>query len=131
MSNIFDDGDNPTTASCNNKNDWTCSVLDPIFDFVVANISRTQQPYGAWGHSARAPFLHRSLTYVPSIKIDVVVCSNAGWYTTPKNTVSYPCGLLGRQLPDEDIVAAFSKKLLIHLGQDDTKSRWTKKQCCS
>jgi hypothetical protein len=41
MSNIFDDGDNPTTASCNNKNDWTCSVLDPIFDFVVANISRT------------------------------------------------------------------------------------------
>lgn len=122
MSNIFDDGDNPTTSSYNDKNEWTCAVLDPLFDYVVAGVSSTQQTYSAWGHSAGAQFLHRLLTYLPSVKIAVAVCSNAGWYTTPENTVSYPYGILNGQLPEEDLVDAFSKKLIVHLGRNDNTS---------
>ncbi len=90
MSNIFDDGDNPTPETFNDPDEWTCSVLDPLFDYIVADISGTQQKYNAWGHSAGAQFLHRLFMYLPNSKIDVAVCSNAGWYTVTENTVSYP-----------------------------------------
>lgn len=119
MSNIFDDGDNPSPATYNDPNEWTCSVIDPLFDFIKADISGSQQKYSAWGHSAGAQFLHRLFMYLPDNKIDVAVCSNAGWYTVPDNTVSYPYGILNGQLPDADLTAAFSNNLIIHLGQND------------
>ena len=48
------------------------------------------------------------------------MCSNAGWYTVPESTVSFPYGILNGQLPEEDLTAAFSKKLIVHLGKNDT-----------
>jgi hypothetical protein len=122
MSNIFDDGDNPSSATFNNQNEWTCFVLDPLFEYVKTVISGTQQKYSAWGHSAGAQFLHRLFMYLPNSKLDIAVCSNAGWYTVPENTVSYPYGILNGQLPTSDLTAAFSKKLIVHLGKNDTNS---------
>lgn len=119
MSNIFDDGDNPTPETYNDSNEWTCSVLDPLFEYIKADISGAQTNYSAWGHSAGAQFLHRLFMYLPDSKIDVAVCSNAGWYTVPEYTVSFPYGLLNGELPNSNLVTAFSKKLIIHLGQND------------
>jgi len=120
MSNIFDDGDNPSQATFNNQNEWTCSILDPLFDFIKSKNSGSQQKYSAWGHSAGAQFLHRFFMYLPNSKIDIAVCSNAGWYTVPENTVRFPYGILNGQLPNSDLTTAFSKKLVVHLGKDDT-----------
>jgi hypothetical protein len=119
MSNIFDDGDNPTPETYNDQNEWTCSVLDPLFEYIKSDISGIQENYSAWGHSAGAQFLHRLFMYLSNTKINVAVCSNAGWYTVPENTVSFPYGLLNGQLPDSDLITAFSKKLIVHLGQND------------
>jgi len=119
MANIFDDGDNPSPSTFNSSDEWTFSVLDPIFEFIKANISGSQQAYNAWGHSGGAQFLHRFVLYMPNSKLDIAVCSNAGWYTVPENTVNFPYGILNGQLPDSDVVSAFSKKLIVHLGQDD------------
>jgi len=119
MANIFDDGDNPSPSTFNNPDEWTFSVLDPIFDFIVADVSGTQQHYNAWGHSGGAQFLHRFVLYMPNSKLDVAVCSNAGWYTVPENTVNFPYGILNGQLPNADLISAFSKKMIVHLGQDD------------
>tara|TARA_R110002126_G_scaffold129572_3_gene272483 strand:+ start:14804 stop:16543 length:1740 start_codon:yes stop_codon:yes gene_type:complete len=122
MSNIFDDGDNPTTATFNDKNEWTFSTLDPLFEYVKEAISGTQENYSAWGHSGGAQFLHRFVTYLPNSKLATAVCSNAGWYTVPENTVDFPYGILNGQLPNEDLTTAFSKKLIVHLGQNDTNT---------
>jgi len=120
MANIFDDGDNPSATSFNSSDEWTFSSLDPLFEAIKTAVSGSQEKYSAWGHSAGAQFLHRFVTYLPNSKLDVAVCSNAGWYTVPESTVSFPYGILNGQLPEEDLTAAFSKKLIVQLGQNDT-----------
>lgn len=119
MANIFDDGDNPSPSTYNNPDQWTFSVLDPLFDYIVADISGNQQAYNGWGHSGGAQFLHRFVLYLPNSKLDVAVCSNAGWYTVPENSVSFPYGILNGELPVSNLNNAFSKMLIIHLGQND------------
>lgn len=120
MANIFDDGDNPSPSTFNNPDEWTFSVIDPIFNQIKADINGSQQAYNAWGHSGGAQFLHRFVLYMPDSQLDVAVCSNAGWYTVPENTVSFPYGIQNGQLPNSDLISAFSKKLIVHLGQNDT-----------
>lgn len=120
MSNIFDDGDNPSEATFNDKNEWTFSTIDPLFEYIKQDVSGSQETYKAWGHSAGAQFLHRFVMYLPNSKLDTAVCSNAGWYTVPENTVNFPYGTLNGQLPDEDLTTAFSKQLIVHLGLNDT-----------
>lgn len=119
LANIFDDGDNPSTSTFNNKNEWTFSTIDPIFETIKAAISGTQEVYNAWGHSAGAQFLHRFVTYLPNSKLDIAVCSNAGWYTVPEFSVDFPYGIKNGQLPNSDLIKAFSKKLIVHLGKSD------------
>ena len=120
MSNIFDDGDNPSPETFNDKNEWTCSILDPLFEYIKKDISSVQEKYSAWGHSAGAQFLHRMFMYLPNTKMDTAVCSNAGWYTVPENEVNYPYGILNGLLPEIDLITAFSQQLIVHLGEDDT-----------
>lgn len=120
LSNIFDDGDNPSPETYNSKNEWAFSALDPLFEYIKADISGNQQDYSGWGHSGGAQFLHRLMIYLPNNKLDIAVCSNSGWYTVPENTVSFPYGILNGQLPSSDLILAFSKKLVVHLGQNDT-----------
>lgn len=119
MANIFDDGDNPSPATFNSSNEWTFSILDPLFNYVKAAASNTQDKYSAWGHSGGAQFLHRFVTYLPNSNLDIAVCSNAGWYTVPETGVSFPYGIDNGQLPTDDLTTAFSKKLIVHLGQND------------
>ncbi|OZV70578.1 T9SS type A sorting domain-containing protein [Winogradskyella aurantia] len=120
MANIFDDGDNPSIETFNNQNEWTFSILDPLFNHIKADISGQQQKYSAWGHSGGAQFLHRFVMYMPNSNLDTAVCSNAGWYTVPEFGVNFPYGLNLGQLPNNTLISAFSKKLIVHLGEDDT-----------
>ena len=122
MSNIFDDGDNPSLETFNDKSEWTFSTLDPLFDYVKVAASNIRETYNAWGHSGGAQFLHRFVTYLPNSKLDIAVCSNAGWYTVAENGVSFPYGIDNGQLPTTDLITAFSKKLIVHLGKNDTNS---------
>jgi hypothetical protein len=120
LANIFDDGDNPTLQSLNPSNEWTFSILDPLFEQIKTAVSGTQQKYNAWGHSAGAQFLHRFVMYMPNSKLDIAVCSNAGWYTVPESTIDFPYGTKNGQLTNTSLSAAFSKKLIVHLGLNDT-----------
>jgi hypothetical protein len=118
--NIFVDGDNPSLATYNLVNEWTISILDPLFDFIKQEISGTQEKYNAWGHSGGAQFLHRFVMYLPNSKLDIAVCSNAGWYTVPESNINFPYGIKDGQLADSTLTKAFSKKLIVHLGLNDT-----------
>lgn len=119
LANIFDDGDNPSTSTFNAKNEWTFSVIDPLFEYIKTDISGTQQKYNAWGHSAGSQFLQRFVLYLPESNLDIAVCSNAGWYTVPENTVDFPYGIRKGQLPNADLLKAFEKKVYVHLGKND------------
>lgn len=119
LANIFTDGDNPSSSSFNAKEEWTFSVLDPLFEQIKLAVSGTQEKYNGWGHSAGAQFLQRFVLYLPNSKLDIAVCSNAGWYTVPDFSVDFPYGLKKSQLPNSDLKLALSKKLIIHLGTAD------------
>lgn len=118
--NIFDDGDNPSLAKYNPINEWTFSIIDPLFEYIKLDVSGLQEVYNAWGHSGGAQFLHRFVEYLPNSKLDIAVCSNSGWYTVPEYAYNFPYGLNEGQLSNETLTTAFSKKLIVHLGLDDT-----------
>lgn len=119
LANIFDDGDNPSIDTYNSPDTWTISIIDQIFDYIVNEIQGNQTSYNAWGHSAGAQFLHRFILYLPNSKLNVGVSSNAGWYTVPDNSFDFPYGLFNSQLNDSTLTDAFSKKLYVHLGEND------------
>jgi hypothetical protein len=120
MGNVFVDGDNPSLATLNPTNEWTFSVVDPLFETIKTQVSGTQLTYDAWGHSGGAQFLQRFGFYLPNNKMKTAICSNAGWYTVPESAINYPYGLNKSQLLTSNITTAFSKKLIVHLGLDDT-----------
>lgn len=120
LANIFVDGDNPTEETYNPTNEWTFSVIEPLFELIKIAVSGTQNGYNAWGHSAGAQFLSRFLLYMPNTKLNLAVCSNAGWYTVPESTVNFPYGLNNGKLANQTLIDAFSRKLIVHLGLNDT-----------
>ena len=120
LANIFQDGDNPSSDTFNSPDSWTFSIIDQLFEFIKVEIGGNQTTYNAWGHSAGAQFLHRFVFYLPDSKLNIAVCSNAGWYTVPESAVAFPYGLLESQLSNVNLISAFSKKLYVHLGDADT-----------
>tara|TARA_B100001057_G_scaffold170811_2_gene171612 strand:+ start:2029 stop:3024 length:996 start_codon:yes stop_codon:yes gene_type:complete len=119
LANIFEDGDNPSIDTFNSSDTWTISTIDQIFDYIVSEIQGNQTNYNAWGHSAGAQFLHRFVLYLPNSKLNIAVSSNAGWYTVPDSNFDFPYGLFNSQIKDSTLTDAFSKKLYIHLGEND------------
>jgi hypothetical protein len=120
LGNVFDDGDNPSTASYNPTNEWTFSIIDPLFEAIKSKVSGTQQTYDAWGHSGGAQFLQRFRLYLPNSKLNTAICSNAGWYTVPDILINFPYGTRRGQLSNSNLTIPFSKKLIVHLGLNDT-----------
>ena len=119
MGNVYIDGDNPTPESRNPENEWTFSIIDPLFDAIVDDIGGNQTMYKAWGHSGGAQFLHRLLLFLPDSRLEVAVCSNAGWYTVPEFGISFPYGLDNSEISDSNLINIFSSNLIVHLGEND------------
>tara|TARA_X000000950_G_C13887398_1_gene649422 strand:+ start:851 stop:1999 length:1149 start_codon:yes stop_codon:yes gene_type:complete len=117
--NVFSDYDDPSENNYNNQNEWTYSIIDNLFDYVIEDISGNQLSYIGWGHSAGAQFLHRFVMYLPNSKLNTAICSNAGWYLVPENGYRFPYGLDDSQISNQKLESAFSKKLFIHLGKND------------
>jgi len=138
LGNVFDDGDNPTENEFNEFSEWTFSVIDDIFDFIVNQVSGSQERYNAWGHSGGAQFLQRFAFFVPNSKLNIGVCSNAGWYTVPESNIDFPYGIglpfTSNEINLPDFILQnypsyqislnkfFQKELVIHLGTDDNDS---------
>ena len=120
LGNVFDDGDNPSAGTYNQQEEWTFSILDLLFEYIKTEVNGTQETYNGWGHSAGSQFLHRFVLFMPESKLNIAVCSNAGWYTVPESEINFPYGLNQSQLDTNKLNLAFSKKLYVHLAEDDT-----------
>lgn len=120
LGNVFDDGDNPSNGTYNQQEEWTFSMLDLLFEYIKTEVNGTQETYNGWGHSAGSQFLHRFVLFMPESKLNIAVCSNAGWYTVPESEINFPYGLDQSQLDTNRLNLAFSKKLYLHLAEDDT-----------
>lgn len=98
---------------------WAFSAIEPLFDFVKDRFGITNNQYSLYGHSAGAQFVHRFLYFVPSARVFKVVSANAGWYTLPDFTISFPYGLKHTPVTSNQLAVALQKPVVVLLGEAD------------
>ena len=98
-------------------NDWIFNDFDRMVQSALDSMGLDMRSYDLFGHSAGGHILHRLALLRSSEKVDRIIAANASFYTLPDKEIPYPFGLSG--LPSSDLKAAFAKKLVILLGQED------------
>ncbi|MFT4803897.1 MAG: pimeloyl-ACP methyl ester carboxylesterase [Psychroserpens sp.] len=119
LGNVFIDGDNPSLSTLNPEEEWTFSIIEPLFDYVKQNINNNSLTYHLYGHSAGGQVAHRFLMYKPNARYDHVVASASGWYTATDLDVVFPYGFVESPLETTSLSDLFLKKLIIQIGSLD------------
>ena len=136
LGNISTSQSNPKPVD---KQDWSFSKIEPLFDYVVnvAEPTIETNQYDMFGHSAGAQFVHRFMAWVPENRVNLAISANAGWYTIPQSdNVGYqyewPYSTAGAPdsdpsttrydpFPGENIDSYLESNLVVLLGTADTK----------
>lgn len=98
---------------------WIFGDFDRIFDLVVAATESEQTEYDIFGHSAGGQILHRFTLFQPISKARYILAGNAGFYTLPSAETKLPFGTQGIDISDANLKTAFSKRLVLFLGELD------------
>lgn len=113
LGNMVDESDRPLP-----EEQWSFSLIEPIFDYVVNEIQGSQKTYDMYGHSAGAQFTTRYVTFMKDTRINKAICANAGWYTMLNTDIAFPYGL--RNSPITDVTHTLNKDVTVLLGENDT-----------
>lgn len=105
-----------------NSNEWIFNDFDRIFDDIKSKLTLTTETYDVFGHSAGGQILHRFALFYDSKKVDKILSSNSGWYTVPNFETKFPTGLIDAPINRENLKHAFSKKLILFLGELDNEN---------
>ena len=119
LGNVYEDGDNPSTSTLNDEEEWSFSIIEPLFDSVVSSLSLIEEKYNLFGFSAGAQFVHRFIQFKPNARFNKVVAGAAGWYTVPDNNIPFPYGLDNSILTNNNLSNLLSKDLYIQVGALD------------
>ena len=119
LGNVYVDGDNPSTNTLKNENEWSFSIIEPIFDSINISLSLINEKYNLFGYSAGGQFVQRFLLFKPNARIDKVVVGAAGWYTVPDYSTPFPYGLNNSILMSTNINSLLMKNLFIQVGALD------------
>ncbi len=119
LGNVFIDGDNPSASTLNGEDQWTFSLVEPLFDKVKQLTANTSERFYLFGFSAGAQFLHRFLFFKPSARVEEAVAAASGWYTVPDNQISFPYGIKDSPLMIGNFAPIFDKKLTVLIGEAD------------
>lgn len=106
-------------GSRNPRSEWSFPVIDRVFHAARNRFSAQRSKYHLFGHSAGAQFVHRMVFFAPSPHMERAISANAGWYTLPVRTESFPYGLGETSLSIDGLKKAFARRLTIMLGTDD------------
>lgn len=101
------------------RDQWSFSVIEPLFDTIRARMGTSVDQYRIYGHSAGAQFVHRFVLFVPEARYSRAIAANAGSYAVPDLTIAYPFGLAGTPLTARDVDRALAQPLTILLGTAD------------
>lgn len=119
LGNIFEDGDRPSPQTMNPMEEWTFSLIDPLFEHFKNLTGLTNPTYDILGHSAGGQVAHRYIYFWNNARFNRVVASASGWYTMPDRSIEFPYGL--EKSPAEQLPynAMFSVPLTVLIGTAD------------
>lgn len=100
--------------------DRTFAAIDAVLESARERLGVQASTVDLFGHSAGAQFVHRYLTFTPSVAVRRAVAANAGWYTMPDPDVDYPYGLEDAPKPRAPMERLLGADLVILLGDLDT-----------
>ncbi len=102
------------------RDQWSFSVIEPVFEAVKARTGNRAERYRLYGHSAGAQFVQRYVYFVPAARIERAVCANAGWYMLPDFSTLFPYGLKNTPVTEADLRHALALPMTVLLGTADT-----------
>lgn len=103
---------------------WSFLLIERLFDEIRTREPQTAPRYYLYGHSGGAQFVHRFMLLMPQPRVAMAIAANSGTYTMPayakEEEAGYPWRLEPKLADPTQLKAAFSRKMLILLGEDDT-----------
>lgn len=94
-------------------------AIDPLYKFIVEHRQSDTDGYVIFGHSAGAQFVHRFTCFGDTTHLKYAIAANAGWYTMPDDSFSWPYGLAQAPETSCSLQEWFSKPLFVLLGDQD------------
>jgi pimeloyl-ACP methyl ester carboxylesterase len=105
------------------KSGWAFRAIEELFDLVCAELGLSQTQYDIVGFSGGAQFVHRLALFAPEARFRRAVAASAGRYALPSWTEQFPYGLAGGPVERKMLPAAFSRELVLLLGDKDVTDR--------
>ncbi len=105
------------------KKTWLFNVIEPIFDDVRKRHKIETEKFHLFGHSAGGGFVHRFMLFKPNAPVVRAVAANPAFVTLPNYNSSYPFGLGGLSVNDQDLASWFESEMAIVLGEKDLGPR--------
>lgn len=104
-----------------NSEEWLFQDFNRIFDLVIQALGTSKSTYDLFGHSAGGQILHRLALFSNNTKADRIIAANSGFYTLPDFEMQLPFGLKSTTINQEDLKSAFSKELVLLIGELDNE----------
>ena len=111
------------------EEEWTYSIIEPIFDYIKELTGNKAEKYNMQGHSAGGQFTHRYLIAKPNARVDRAVACNPGSWTWcnpdgtingSENTYTWPYSVQGTPFADKEHLAAFfAREFWVCIGDRD------------
>jgi poly(3-hydroxybutyrate) depolymerase len=105
------------------KSAWALTAIERLFDIVRDEMRLSWKEYDIVGFSGGAQFVHRLTLFVPEARFRRAVAASAGRYAFPSWAAKFPYGLAGGPIDRMELLKAFSRDLLVLLGDRDIADR--------
>ncbi len=94
-------------------------AIEPAFDHIRERFDLDAEGYAIFGHSAGSQVVHRYMMFTPDTRVTQAVAANAGWYTLPDDSASWPYGM--EAAPADPLPAAelLKRPVTLLLGDAD------------
>lgn len=102
---------------------WAFTTIERVFDIVRKELNLSTETYDIVGHSAGGQFVHRLVLFAPHLRFHRAVASSPGRYAFPNWSENFPYGFMGTSWDSSALARAFSRDLVLVLGDRDTADR--------